>query len=320
MQRTILVAALALAGAATCLPAQAQSVGRVVSGYPAGGAIDQLARVFAEEFGKAQGRTWIVDTRTGAGGKIAVDHVKGAAPDGNTVLIAAASNITIYPHTVRKSTYEARDFVPVAIAGEYDTGIAVKANTPAGEFRAFLAQAKTDPVLATYATPGAGTMPHFYGLLLGQATGVPFKHIPYRGTGPAITDAIAGHVGSVISPIGTLVPHAKTGSIRVIATTGTRRSAQLPDVPTFRELGLPQLESSTWFGLFVPAGTPADVVARLNEIAARAVNLPAIREKLKALDLEPLALSPAEFATRVRNENEHWAKVVKDSGFVADSP
>lgn len=317
MKRRTLVAIAALAGAFG-LPVQAQNVGRVVSGYPAGGAIDQLARIFAEEFGKGLGKTYIVDTRTGAGGKIAVDHVKAAAPDGNTVLIAAASNITIYPHTVRKSTYEARDFVPVAIAGEYDTGIAVKAAAPAADLRKYLAQAKDDPVLASYATPGAGTMPHFYGMLLGQATGVPFKHIPYRGTGPAITDAIAGHVGSVISPVGTLVPHMKSGSIRVIATTGTKRSAQLPDVPTFRELGFPQLESSTWFGLFVPAGTPADVVARLNDIAVKAVNTPAIREKLKALDLEPLALGPAEFASRVRAEDEHWGKVVKASGFVAD--
>lgn len=317
MKHSTLVAIAAIAGAA-CLPVQAQNVGRVVSGYPAGGAIDQLARIFAEEFGQGLGKTYIVDTRTGAGGKIAVDHVKAAAPDGNTVLIAAASNITIYPHTVRKSTYEARDFVPVAIAGEYDTGIAVRAAAPAADLRRYLALAKDDPVLASYATPGAGTMPHFYGMLLGQAAGVPFKHIPYRGTGPAITDAIAGHVGSVISPVGTLVPHVKSGSIRVIATTGTKRSAQLPDVPTFRELGFPQLESSTWFGLFVPAGTPPDVVARLNDIAVKAVNTPAIREKLKALDLEPLALAPAEFASRVRAEDEHWGKVVKASGFVAE--
>lgn len=314
--RTILALGCIAVGAA--LPTQAQNVGRVVSGYPAGGAVDQLARIFAEEFGRGMGRTYIVETRTGAGGQIAADSVKAAAPDGNTLLIAAASNITVYPHTVRKPSYAASDFTPVAIAGEYDTGVAVRTQPQPGDFRSFLAEAVAHPLVASYATPGAGTMPHFYGMLLAQATSVPFRHIPYRGTGPAINDVIAGHVGSVISPVGTLVPHAKAGTIRVIATTGAKRSTQLPNVPTFRELGYTQLESSTWFGLFAPAGTPPQVVARLNEIVARAMQNPAVRERLVSLDLEPVVLSPAEFGARVRSEAEHWGKVVKASGFVAD--
>jgi tripartite-type tricarboxylate transporter receptor subunit TctC len=316
MKRRQILATLALAAA--CAPLQAQNAGRVISGYPPGGAVDQLARIFAEEFSKGMGKTYIVDTRTGAGGQIAADTAKAAAPDGNTLLIAAASNITVYPHTVRKPTYEVTDFAPVAIAGEYDTGVAVGAGAQVADFKSFLARARTDPIAASYATPGAGTMPHFYGMLLTQASAVPFKHIPYRGTGPAINDAIAGHVGSVISPVGTLVPHAKAGAIRILATTGSKRSRQMPDVPTFRELGFPQLESSTWFGFFAPAGTPPQVVARLNEIVTRAMQNQAIRERLIALDVEPVVLTAAEFSARVRAESEHWAKVVKASGFVAE--
>jgi tripartite-type tricarboxylate transporter receptor subunit TctC len=317
MKRRHILAGLAL-GAAACSAVQAQTVGRVISGYPAGGAIDQLARLFADEIGKGMAKTYIVETRAGAGGQIAAETVKAAAPDGNTVLIAAASNITIYPHTVRKPTYDAKDFAAVAIAGEYDTGLAIKPNPLVPDFKALLAQARTDPIASSYATPGAGSLPHFYGLLLTQTTGVPFRHIPYRGTGPAINDAIAGHVGSVISPVGTLVPHTKGGTLRMIATTGSKRSRQAPDVPTFRELGYPQLEASTWFGLFVPAGTPPQVIARLNEIVVKAVQNPAIRERLIALDVEPREMTPADFSARVRSEYEHWGKVVKASGFVAE--
>lgn len=317
MKRRDILAAAAITAAA-CTSLHAQNVGRVVSGYPAGGALDQLARIFAEEIGKGLGKTYIVETRTGAGGQIAASSVKAAAPDGNTLLIAAASNITVYPHTVRKPAYQAGDFVPVAITGEYDTGVAVRAGSEAGDFKGFLTLAKANPLMASYATPGAGTMPHFYGVLLGQATDIPFRHIPYRGTGPAINDTIAGHVGSVISPVGTLVPHLKAGTIRIVATTGTKRSRQLPNVPTFRELGLPQLESSTWFGLFAPAGTPPQLVAQINEIVARAMQTSSVRERLIALDLEPGAMPPAEFAALVRTETEHWGKVVKASGFVAE--
>jgi tripartite-type tricarboxylate transporter receptor subunit TctC len=298
--------------------AWAQTSARVISGYPPGGAVDQLARVFAEEFGKSMGKTYIVDTRTGAGGQIAVDALKAAAPDGNSVLIAAASNITIYPHTVRKPTYELKDFIPVAIAGEYDTGLAVSANGGPADLKSFIVQAKSNPDRATYATPGAGSMPHFYGVLLAQTTGVPFRHVPYRGTGPAINDAIAGHVGCVISPLGTLAPQAKGGKLKLLATTGRRRSRQAPDVPTFQELGFPQLESSTWFGVFVPAGTSADVVARLNATTQKAMQNPAIRDRFIALDLEPREMSQPEFAALVKTESEHWANVVKASGFVAD--
>lgn len=318
MMRRNILAALAL-GAAACLPVQAQNYGRVISGYPAGGAVDQLARIFAEELGQAMGKTYIVDTRPGAGGQIAAEVVKAAAPDGNTLLIAAASNITVYPHTVKKPAYVPADFVPVAIAGEYDTGLAVKPTPQTPDFNGFMARAKTDPLAASYGTPGAGTMPHFYGMLLSQASGIAFNHVPYRGTGPAINDALAGHVGSVISPVGTLASYAQAGRLRVLATTGTKRSRQLPDVPTFRELGLPQLESSTWFGLFAPAGTPPQVVAKLNAVVAAALQKAAIRERLLALDVEPVAMGPAEFSARVQAEYQNWGKVVKASGFSADT-
>jgi tripartite-type tricarboxylate transporter receptor subunit TctC len=318
MKRRNFIAGIGLA-ATGASAVHAQTTARIVTGYAAGGAVDQLARMFAEEFSKSMGRPYIVDMQTGASGQIAANAVKSAPQDGNTLLLAPASGMTIYPHSVRKPSAEPKDFVPVAIAAAHEIGLAVRLDPQVPDFNGFRARAKANPITASYATPGPGTIGHLYGLLLAQATGLPLNHVAYRGVGPAINDVIGGHIGAAILTLGALVPHAKAGTLRVVATTGSKRNPQLPDVPTFRELGLPQIDGSTWFGLFAPAGTPAPVVARLNDIVVKALQRPATRETLAKLDLEPREVTPAEFANVIRAEYEHWGKVVKTSGLVMDA-
>jgi tripartite-type tricarboxylate transporter receptor subunit TctC len=320
MKRRTLIAAAAVAAFASIPPAvQAQAVSRILTGYPPGGAVDVLARVFAEELTRETGKTWIVETRTGAGGQIAADALKAAAPDGNTLLMAAETNMVIYPHTVKRPTYDPlKDFTPVALAGNYEIGFAIRNDPRAGDFRSWVGLARTDAATAAYASPGPGSNMHFYGLTLSQAIGVPLTHVPYRGSGPAINDVISGVAGSVLTPIGTLMQHAKAGSLKIAAVSADKRNPKLPDVPTFKELGYPQLTQTGWFGLFAPAGLPPQQLTRLNEVLVGALAKPAVQQRLESLDIQAQAITPAAFAARVREEHAQWGKIVKASGFTAD--
>ena len=298
----------------------AQAPARILSGFPPGGAVDVLARIFAEKWGEAIGRPVIVDTRTGATGQIALEVLKAAAPDGNTVIVAPDSNIVVYPHTVAKPAFDTlRDFVPVAHVGRYDLALAIKTTLPANTLAEFLAWARANPKDATYGTAGNGTLLHFYGLILGEEAKAPLSHVAYRGAGPAVTDLVGGHVTGAILPLGTLVQQARAGKVKILAISGGQRSVIMPDVPTVKELGFPKLELSGWFGVFAPAATPADTVTKLNEIFRTAAHTPAVREKLLAAGLEPENISPAGLAAVVKRDYDRWGPVIKASGFTADS-
>jgi tripartite-type tricarboxylate transporter receptor subunit TctC len=297
--------------------ANAQGVSRILSGYPPGGAIDILARVFAEELTKGTGKTYIVETKSGAGGQLAVETLKSATPDGNTLLMAAETNMVVYPHTVRKPTYTVRDFTPVAIAASYDIGFASRMDPKVTDFSSWLSLARRDPDAATYASPGAGSNMHFFGILLGDAAGVKLRHVPYRGTGPAINDVAGGFVSTVLSPVGTMLQHANT-KLRIIATSGTKRSAKAPNTPTFAELGYPQLTQTGWFGLFAPAGTPPEQIANLHAIVAASLKRPEVQARIAALDMQIMPISQQEFAAQVTQEYAKWESVIKATGFTAE--
>ena len=204
--------------------AQAQATARILSGFPPGGAVDALARVVSEKMSEAIARPVVVETRTGAAGQIAAEALKASPADGNTLMIAPDSMFTVYPHTVKKPVYDTlNDFVAVAHTGSYPIGLAVGAGVPASDLRTFIAWARADASNASYGTAGAGTTLHFLGLMMEQATGIHFAHVPYRGVGPAITDVIAGQVPAVILPLGTLLQQAKAGKARILAHSGSRR-------------------------------------------------------------------------------------------------
>lgn len=319
MQRNILVSTIVALGIGLCATPSLAQV-RIISGFPPGGAVDALARIFAERLAEALGRPVVVETRAGAAGLIGAQAVKASAPDGNTLMVVPDSMITLYPHTVKKPAYDAlNDFVPIAHVGSYPFGFAIANNVPANDLTEYLAWAKQSPRNASYATAGVGTTMHFLGVIIGQATGLPMANIAYRGVGPAITDVVAGQVPSVILPLGTILAQAAAGKVKLVAQSGSSRAQAAPAVPTFRELGLPAVEAYGWFALFAPVGTPSAVVNRYNEIVVQATRGAATREKLRALDLESREMTPAELVAQLKFEHDRWAPIVKTSGFSADS-
>jgi len=298
--------------------AQSQPI-RLITGYPPGGAVDALARIFAERIAENLGRPAIVETRAGAAGLIAAQAVKGASPDGNTLLVAPEGIFVLYPHTVSKPAFDSlADFFPIAHLGGYPLGFAVGAAVPAKDLKEYVAWAKRSPSNLTYATAGAGTTLHFFGLMVGQSTGLSLVHVPYKGDGPAIADAIGGQVPALVLPLGTLLQQANAGKLRILAHSSGRRSDVAPAIPTFRELGFP-IESSGWFGLFAPAQTPAAVTSRLNDIVIQSIRNESVRSKLRALDLDIAEMTPAELAAKLKAEHDRWGPIVKVSGFNADS-
>jgi len=310
------VAALILCAAT----AQAQTTARILVGYPPGGAVDALARVFAEKLAEAIGRPVVVETRTGASGQIAATALKASAPDGNTLMVVPDSALVLYPHTVRTPAYDTlKDFVPVAHVGSYDIGLAVGASVPANDLREWVGWTKADKKNATYGSAGAGTNLHFLGLMLAQATGVQLVHVPYRGVGPAIADLLGGQIPAVMLPLAQMLQQVKAGKVRILAHSGGRRASAAPDVPTFKELGYPALEVSGWYCIIAPAGIRPEVVARYNEIIIQAERTPGVRDRMRALDLEIREMAPADIAAMIKAQYDRWGPIVKASGFSADS-
>jgi tripartite-type tricarboxylate transporter receptor subunit TctC len=300
--------------------AQAQTAVRILSGYPPGGAVDALARVFAEKLGEALEKPVVVETRTGASGQIAATALKASPPDGATLMVVPDSALTLYPHTVKTPAYDTlNDFVPVAHLGSYDIGFGVGTAVPANTLKEWAAWVKSNPKNGTYGSPGAGTNQHFLGLMLGQASGLPLDHVAYRGVGPAVADLLGGQVPALMLPLAQMLPQIKAGKIRILAHSGGKRSAVAPDVPTFKELGFPSMEVSGWYCIIAPAGTRPEVLTRYNDLINRSMRTPFVRERMRALDLETHEMTPADIAAKLKAEHERWRPVVKASGFTADS-
>jgi tripartite-type tricarboxylate transporter receptor subunit TctC len=207
------------------------------------------------------------------------------------------------------------DFVGVAHSGDYRISFAVHPSVPAKDLREFISWTKTQPGPVGYGTAGAGTNLHFYGTLFTQVSGANLNHVPYRGTGPAVVDLVAGHVPSTVLPLGGLLAHYRSGKVRILAQTGEQRSETLPDVPSFKELGFPQLAFSGWYGVFAPAGTPGDTVQRYNEAIVKAIRDPEVRGRMRGFELEPREMSASQFQAFVKADTERWAPIIKASGF-----
>ena len=312
----LLVSNLALAA---CFSAslQAQAPARMLAGFPPGGGVDILARIFAERWSEATGRPVVVENRAGAGGLIAMEALKAAAPDGNTLILATDSNLTVYPHTVAKPAYDAlADFVGVAHTGGYAFALGISASIPSKDLREFIAWAKANPNSASYGSSGAGSVLQFYGTMIAQATGAPLTHVSYRGVAPAITALAGGEVAAAVLPMGTILNQVKAGKARILAHSGAKRTAAAPEVPTFTELGFPALEQPGWFSIVGPAGMRPEVLTRLHGIFVQAMRTAAIKERMARLDLEIQEMTPAEFAALIKNDYERWGRVVKASGWV----
>lgn len=295
---------------------------KIVTGFPPGGTSDTICRRVAERLAPGYARVAVVENKTGAGGQIAVQTVKAAPPDGNTVLQTPMSMLGVYPHIYKKLPYDpVADVLPVALGCTFDFGFAVGPQVPASvrNIPEFLAWCKANPTLANYGSPAAGSVPHFIGILMGKQAGVDLKHVPFRGTQPAILDMIGGQIAAVSGPIGEFTQHVAAGKCRLLAATGAKRSPFAPNTPTLVEQGLRDFAFEEWFGFYVPAKTPADVIARLNTAMRAALAAPETVNGLAAMGLEAKSSTPTELAARLKADTDRWGPLVKAIGFTADS-
>ena len=300
--------------------ASAQPAGRLIVPYPPGGSLDALGRIIAGKLGEATGRSFVVENRAGAAGVIGSGSLKGGPTDGSVVLLAPDSNISVYPATVAKPAYVPLvDFVAIAHAGDYRIGLAVHSSLPVNDVQSFVAWTKRQADEVPYGTAGAGTNLHFYGVLFAHVSGAHMKHVPYRGSVPALTDLVAGHISATVLPFGTELPQARAGKIRILAQTGENRAPSAPEIPSFKELGYPMLAFPGWYGVFAPAGTPAEIVNRYNDVVVKAMRTPEVRERLRSYELEPREMGADEFQAFVKADTERWAPIIKASGFTSSA-
>jgi len=297
---------------------------KILCGFPAGGTADTTSRRVGD---KLAGSTYtrnpaVVENKTGAGGRIAIEAVKNAAPDGSTLLLSAYSMLLIYPHIYRTLPYDPfKDFAPVAMASVLSHGLAVGPMVPASvkTVKDFVAWCKAHPDRASYASPAAGSTPHFLGALLSLNTGVAMTHVAYRGSVPGVSDLIGGQIAAMFTPHGDFLANHRAGKLRLLATSGKSRSPFVPEVATFAEQGFPELTVEEWFGFFAPAKTPASVVAAANSAINQSLKDKGLLDSLALQGLLPLGGSSDDMAKDMRRQFDYWGPVVKRIGFTADS-
>ncbi len=288
---------------------------RIIFPFAAGGSGDVVSRLIAAKMSDALGRPVIVENRTGADGRIGVRAVKESDPDGNTLLVTPIAPMSVYQHVYAKLDYDPiKDFAPISEIGTFDFGIAAGPQTDAKTLKDLVAWAKANPTEANFAIPGAGTLPHFLGVMLARTAGIDLRAVPYRGSAAGLADLIAGHIPIEITTTSDLVQMYKDGRIRIVATSGKMRSPFLPDVPTLREAGY-NLVAAGWYGIFAPAKTPADVIERYNKVIVDAVRSPEFKDRAQAFGLQPTGTSAEAFSHIVQDDSELWGPAVTASGF-----
>jgi tripartite-type tricarboxylate transporter receptor subunit TctC len=315
-------AALALGAAALALPSLAQGQivrrnARLVIGFPPGGSSDVVARIYADRLRGAYAPSVVVDGRPGAAGRIAVEHVRDAEKDGTVFLQTPASMLTVQPHVFpREVRYDAlTDLIPVSTVCTFPFALSVPMDHPAKTLAEWAAWSRAQSGETPWASPAAGSVPHFVGIMLGRRMDLRLLHVPYRGGAPAVQDVIGGRLPLFIGVLSEVLPQHGSG-LRIIAVTSPSRFSKLPDVPTLAELGYREQTAEEWFGVLLPAGTPAPVVQGLHGAIRSVAAEPAVVEALGRLEFLPTTSdTPQHFADRIRTERDLWGTVVRESGF-----
>lgn len=319
-------AAMALGATITMTPALAadatnwptQPVKLIVPFAP-GGTSDVLAREIAARLQVALKQTVVVDNKAGAGGVLGADSVAKAAPDGYTVLLGTIATHAINPALMPKMPYKAdRDFAPVILLGKISNVLLIGPGAQARTVNDIVAAAKAKPGDITFASAGQGTSQHLSGEVFRLMTGADLTHVPYKGSAPAIQDVMGGQVPMSFETVTVALPQIKAGKVKAVAVTSARRSAQLPDVPTLAESGVPGFDVSSWQALYLPAGTPPAIVAKLNAEVQKIVAQPEVKAKMESLGLEYAPNTPAQFTEFQKAEQARWAKVIKDGNVKPD--
>ncbi len=301
------------------LPALAQSPAplKIVVGFPPGGSADLLARLMAEGL-KNDFASVIVENKPGAGGRIALNQVKRSAPDGQTVIVLPSGPMVLFPHVYKKLDYDpVADFTPISQIAHFQFSVVAGPAAGAKTVAEMLAKAKAAPGTATYGTPGAGTLPHFMGVMFGQKAGAELTHVPFQGGGPANTALLGGHIHYKFDVVTETAELHRAGKVRILAVTGAQRDPQVPEVPTLKEQGV-DMVATAWFAMYGPAGLAPEVRDRISAAVAKAIRTPALRSKLIEQGYEPVGSTPSELAAAQAADLKRWEGPIKATGVQLD--
>ena len=322
MKRKNFLACLALVstvGVHSSASAQSDKTLRVVVGFPAGVSIDVVSRILTEKMKDELKRPVIVDNRPGAGGRLAADLLKAATPDGNTVMITPIVVPVLAPMVFNKLSYNPEiDFVPVGKVCDFSFALAVPATAPVKTLKEYAAWIKANPQQANFGSPAAGSLPHFFGVMIGTALNIEMVHVPFNGGAALQSAVLGGHAPAGIDVVMEWQQNAKSGKVTVLATSGAQRSKVMPDVPTFKEQGFPDAVGQGWFAMYAPAKTPSAAVDEINRALNKALANPEVRERFAALGLDAGGGSPADLQKTMVEDTKRWSPIVKKSGFKAD--
>lgn len=299
----------------------AGKVSRVIVPFPAGGGTDAVARLTAEKLRADYPAGIIVDNRAGASGRLGSEYVRDSEADGSTMLFTPDFVMTIFPYSFRKLSYNPlQDFAPVALASKTGYALVAGPSLPASvtNLQQFVAWAKANPKQASFASTSAGSASHFTGIMLSRAINTELLHVPYKGGALALQDLMGGQIPVSINPIGEVLPHLKSGRVRVLATMGAQRSRFVPDAPTLVESGLKDMVIESWLGFFMPAKTPPATIAKASAAINAVLQRQDIRDGYAGIAMDTVQSTPASFAAVIKADQERWAPIVKASGFTAE--
>jgi tripartite-type tricarboxylate transporter receptor subunit TctC len=312
----LIVFGLALIGAGVPSAQEIKGPIKIVVPYPAGGGSDVVARLMADKLKDSLGQTVIVENKPGAGGRIGTEYVKGQPADGSTMLVVNPALFVVAPVVFAKLAYDPdTDFAPVSLITNYQFCVSVPPTSEIKDVKGLIEWIKKNPNQANYGSPAAGSLPHFFGLMIGKAAGVEMVHSSYNGSGPLVTALIGNQI-----PIGVDAYDAQSAyhpdKIRILATAGTARKK--PDIPTFKEQGFPEIEGVGWNAIVVPSKTPKPVIDKLSAAIVKALKSPDVVEKIQGIGNDAVGTTPEEFAAILKKDRERWVPIIKASGFKAE--
>lgn len=292
---------------------------RLIIPFPPGGGTDIMGRMVAQRLIDAFGTQVVVDNRGGAAGIIGTEMAARANPDGHTLMIGSVSTICINPSLHKNLAFDpVKDLAPISLVASTPSMLVVGSALPVKSVKDLIALAKAKPGQLLYATPGSGSSSHLGTELFKQVAGVNIQHVPYKGTGPAVTDLISGQVSMFITNMPSVLPMVKAGRVRALAVTSLQRSTLVPELPTVAESGIPGFEVIVWYGVLAPAAVPRPLLARLNQEVRKMSGMQDVKDKLALQGAEVMSSTPEEFARRIRDDLMKWGKIVRDSGAKAD--